>query len=161
MGGNAAEGGYKPAVKYLAPREGKKEKAMKTIIVNSAIVLDQVEKHVGNVTEFFTAKTNINGKHINVTYDCKSNNLIIHEWYELKPDALKLVTLLIETCFNRIMAQELYPEAVAAIDKYNKAIGIAFPDAEIEKYHAEMVEMLAKIDRMGLSEEFAEYSCIA
>lgn len=38
---------------------------------------------------------------------------------------------------------------------------MAFPDAEIEKYYADMMEMLAKIDRMGLSEEFAEYSCIA
>lgn len=134
---------------------------MKTIIVNNAIVLNQVKKHVGNVSEFYTAKMRIDNKTINVTYDCKSNNLIIHEWYEIKPDALELVTLLVKTCFNHIMTQELYPAAVAAIDKYNKAIGMAFPDAEIEKYHADMMEMLAKIDRIGLSEEFAEYSCIA
>lgn len=134
---------------------------MKTIIVNNAIVLNQVKKHVGNVSEFYTAKMRIDNKTINVTYDCKSNNLIVHEWYEIKPDALELVTLLVKTCFNRIMTQELYPATVAAIDKYNKAIGMAFPDAEIEKYYADMMEMLAKIDRMGLSEEFAEYSCIA
>lgn len=133
---------------------------MKTIIVNNAIVLNQVKKHVGNVSEFYTAKMRIDNKTINVTYDCKSNNLIIHEWYEIKPDALELVTLLVKTCFNRIMTQELYPAAVAAIDKYNKAIGMAFPNAEIEKYHAEMVEMLAKIDSMGLSDEFAEYACV-
>ena len=84
--------------------QGREErKAMKTIIVNNAIVLNQVKKHVGNVSEFYTAKMRIDNKTINVTYDCKSNNLIIHEWYEIKPDALELVTLLVKTCFNRIM----------------------------------------------------------
>ena len=84
--------------------QGREErKAMKTIIVNNAIVLNQVKKHVGNVSEFYTAKMRIDNKTINVTYDCKSNNLIIHEWCEVKPDALELVTLLVKTCFNRIM----------------------------------------------------------
>lgn len=133
---------------------------MKRIIVNNAIVLNQVKKHVGNAAEFYTGIMDINGKHINVTYDCKSNNLIIHEWYEIKSDTLDMVTLLVSTCFKRIMAQEIFPAAVAAIDKYNRAIGMAFPDAEIERRNREMMEMLAKIDRMGVSAEFTEYACI-
>ncbi|MCM1234302.1 MAG: hypothetical protein NC489_29715 [Ruminococcus flavefaciens] len=134
---------------------------MQTIIVNDAIVLEQVKKHVGKVEEFFTAKMDINGKRINVTYDCKKNNLIIHEWYELKPDTLELVTLLISTCFNRIMAQEIFPAAVIAIDRYTAELEMDFPAAEIERRNTEMLKMLAKIDKMGLSEEFAEYACLA
>ena len=133
---------------------------MKRIIVNNAIVLNQVKKHVGNVEEYYTRIMDINGKHINVTYDCKSNNLIIHEWYEVKPDALELITLLVSTCFNRIMAQELFSAAVTAMDRYTAELEMDFPEAEIEQRNREMMEMLAEIDRMGLSAEFTEYACI-
>lgn len=134
---------------------------MKTIIVNNAIVLNQVEKHVGKVEEFFTAIMDINGKRINVTYDSKKNNLIIHEWYKLEPDALELITLLVSTCFNRIMAQEIFSAAVTAMDRYTAELEMDFPEAEIEQRNREMMEMLAEIDRMGLAAEFTEYACLA
>lgn len=134
---------------------------MKQIIVNDAIVLEQVQKFKGNTEEFYTGKARVNGKTINVTYDCNKDNLIIHEWYDIKPNALDVVTVLIEASFRRIMAQELYPAAVAIIDRYNRAIGMGFPEDRIEKYHKEMMEMFAIIDNAGLSEDFAEYACIA
>lgn len=134
---------------------------MKTIIVNNAIVLNQVKKHVGKVEEFFTAIMNINGKRINVTYDCKKNNLIIHEWYKLEPDALELITLLVSTCFNRIIVQEIFSAAVTVMDRYTAELEMDFPAAEIERRNGEMMEMLAEIDRMGLSAEFTEYACLA
>lgn len=133
---------------------------MKRIIVNNTLILDNVEKHTGAVFEIYTAKIRINGqKPINVTYDCKKDNLIIHEWYNINSAALGVVTELLKACFARLIVEdEVYPAAVAAMDRYNKAIGMEFPESYIEGLEFNMNYLLKKIESAGLMEEFTEYA---
>lgn len=54
--------------------------------------LDKVEHLVGNENDIYTARLVYNGKKFNITYDCKENNLIIHEWYLLNKVEIKDIT---------------------------------------------------------------------
>lgn len=131
---------------------------MKQIIVNNSLVLSNVQKFEGRNTATYTAKMCVNGEKINVTYDCKADNVIIHEWYKIQKNALDIITELVRGCFKRDMVEELYPAATAAIDKYNKAVGMGFPDSYIEGLEFNMNYLLKKIESAGLIEEFTEYA---
>ena len=39
--------------------------------------------HKGDVSEYYTAKIRYDDMNFNITYDCKTENLIIHEWYKI------------------------------------------------------------------------------
>lgn len=131
---------------------------MKQIIVNNSLVLSNVQKFEGCNTETYTAKMCVNGEKINVTYDCKADNVIIHEWYKIQKNALDIITELVRGCFKRDMAEELYPAATAAIDKYNKAVGMGFPEYYIARLELNMNYLLKQIEDAGAMADFTEYA---
>lgn len=54
--------------------------------------LTDIKTVKGNETCCIWAKVRFPGKKsINLTYDCTTKNLIIHEWWRLDEDALKVV----------------------------------------------------------------------
>lgn len=48
--------------------------------------------HIGNVSKFYTAKLKYNGVNFHITYDCLTENLILHEWYKLDESQLSSLT---------------------------------------------------------------------
>lgn len=124
------------------------------------VYLKNVKKFKGNTEEFYIARVRINNKVFNLTYDCKKDNLIIHEWFHIPKNELESIATLIKESFQYLMIQELFPAAVALIDRYNAAISMDFPDEQTEKYNKEMKKMLEIIENAGLSEDFAEYCCV-
>lgn len=46
------------------------------------LLIKKEKYHKGKESEFYTAKAKYNGKNLNITYDCKTENIIIHEWYK-------------------------------------------------------------------------------
>lgn len=44
--------------------------------------------HQGNESKFYTAKARYNNINFNITYDCKTGNIIIHEWYKFNKEQL-------------------------------------------------------------------------
>jgi hypothetical protein len=54
--------------------------------------LENVEHFSGNVSEIYTCKLIYKGEELNITYDCKKNNLIVHEWYKLTKEELNSIT---------------------------------------------------------------------
>ena len=133
---------------------------MNQIIVNNALVLTNVQKFEGHNTEMYTAKMNVNGEKVNVTYDCKGDNVIIHEWYKIEKDTLDIIIELVRNCLKCAMVEELYPAAVEAMDRYNKAIGMGFPESYIEGLEFNMNNLLKKIEGAGVLDDFIEYACV-
>lgn len=54
--------------------------------------LEKVEHFKGSVNDIYTAKLIYQNRKFNITYDCKENNLIIHEWYKLTKDEINNIT---------------------------------------------------------------------
>ena len=46
------------------------------------LLIKKEKYHKGNVSEFYTVKARYNDKIFNITYDCKTKKIIIHEWYK-------------------------------------------------------------------------------
>lgn len=46
------------------------------------LLIKKEKYHKGNDSEFYTAKAVYNNINFNITYDCKNENIIIHEWYK-------------------------------------------------------------------------------
>lgn len=80
---------------------------MKQSMVNSSLVLSHVQKFEGSSTETYIAKVRVNGEKFNVTYDCKADNVMIHEWYKIQKNSLDIITKLIRECFKHDMAKEI------------------------------------------------------
>lgn len=88
-GYNAAEGGYKPAVNK------------KKVEVNE---MKELKLWEGTTESFYTGKFDKGGDTINITYDCNTNNLIIHEWYLFSKSELAELTTKLLDLFKRVQA---------------------------------------------------------
>ncbi|MDO5398549.1 MAG: hypothetical protein Q4G33_11545 [bacterium] len=44
--------------------------------------------HKGNESEFYTVKARYNNVNFHITYDCKTENILIHEWYKFNKEQL-------------------------------------------------------------------------
>ena len=64
--------------------------------------LNDVKRNTGIVTDCIFANFTYQDKKIAVTYDCKSDNLIIHEWYNIPEDKLGLVEEKLKKCFREM-----------------------------------------------------------
>jgi hypothetical protein len=139
------------------------------IVVRGALTLCNVRKSEGTTTRCYFAILLVDGKKINVTYDCMADNLIIHEWYWLGKEVRDSISEKIKDYFRGLemiskpvrkegMMQKLFREAVGAIDRYNKSVEMAFPDAYIENYKRLMEDKLKEINVAGATERFAEYA---
>lgn len=51
--------------------------------------LKNVRGHIGYTYRFITARLIHRVGKINLTYDCNTGNLIVHEWYKIPEDELK------------------------------------------------------------------------
>jgi hypothetical protein len=139
------------------------------MVMCGALTLCNIRKNEGTMTRCYFANLLVDGKKINVTYECLADNLIIHEWYWLEKEALESISEQIKDYFRRQemksehvqregIIQNLFREAVNAIDRYNKSVEMDFPDANIEKYKQLMEDILKKISVAGAAEKFAEYA---
>lgn len=60
--------------------------------------------HTGNQSKFYTAKASYNDIILNITYDCKSQNIIIHEWYKLNENQIAEVIAELKKYFENTAA---------------------------------------------------------
>lgn len=56
------------------------------------IFITKSNLHIGNQSKFYTAKARYNDMILNITYDCNSQDIIIHEWYKLSKNQIIEVT---------------------------------------------------------------------
>lgn len=130
------------------------------IIVNGAVVLEDVKRNEGAETRCYFGKIRFcNSRPIHITYDCLTGNLIIHEWYNVPEDVLGVVTELIFACIKKIIEEEIFKRAVIAMDRYTKALEMGFPEKFIDDCDDEMSKDLQEIKEAGLMEKFMDF-CI-
>ena len=67
-------------------------------------IIKKKNLHTGNVSKFYTAKARYNDKNFNITYDCKTENILIHEWYKFNKEQLTEVTEDLKRYFNNKVA---------------------------------------------------------
>lgn len=128
------------------------------IIVNGAVILDDVKRNEGAETRYYFGKIRFcNSRPIHVTYDCLTGNLLIHEWYNVPENALDVVTELILACIRKIIEEEIFARAVIAMDRYSKALEMGFPENFIDKCDDEMSRNLQEIKAAALMEKFMEF----
>ena len=63
-------------------------------------IIKKENLHIGNESKFYTAKARYNNINFNITYDCKNENIIIHEWYKFNKELLTEVTEELKRYFN-------------------------------------------------------------
>ena len=68
------------------------------------IFISKSNLHTGNQSNFYTAKASYNDIILNITYDCNSQNIIIHEWYKLSKNQIAEVTAELKNYFKNIAA---------------------------------------------------------
>lgn len=130
----------------------------KQIIVNGAVILDDVKRNEGKETRCYFGKIRFcNSRPIHVTYDCLTGNLIIHEWYNVPENALGVVAEMILVCIREIIEEEIFEKAVTAMDRYTKALEMGFPENFIDDCDVEMSKNLQEIKAAGLMEKFMEF----
>lgn len=54
--------------------------------------LRKVKEFKGNMSHFFIAKLHKNDRVYNITFICRTNNVIIHEWYYMDKNELEETT---------------------------------------------------------------------
>lgn len=64
------------------------------------LIVTKSNLHIGNESKFYTAKARDNNINFNITYDCKTGNIIIHEWYKLNKEHLAEVTAELKKYFK-------------------------------------------------------------
>ncbi len=67
-------------------------------------IINKENIHIGNESKFYTARARYNNINFNITYDCKTGNIIIHEWYKFNKEQLKEVTEELKRYFNNKVA---------------------------------------------------------
>ena len=68
------------------------------------IFITKSNLHIGNQSKFYTAKARYNDMILNITYDCNSQDIIIHEWYKLSKNQIIEVTEELKKYFENIAA---------------------------------------------------------
>lgn len=68
------------------------------------IFITKSNLHVGNQSRFYTAKASYNDMILNITYDCNSQDIIIHEWYKLSKNQIIEVAEELKKYFENIAA---------------------------------------------------------
>lgn len=68
------------------------------------LIITKSYLHTGNQSKFYTAKASYNDIILNITYDCNSQNIIIHEWYKLSKNQIIEVTEELKKYFENIAA---------------------------------------------------------
>ena len=149
-----------PLLNAWLPGIREERKVMNAIILSDLIKLNQVHRCTDSMTDFYKGVMQIGNKCINISYDCNNRVMIMNDVYRIDLSIMNRAILLVDNYFQNLLNEELFSAAVTAMDRYLAEVEMDFPGAEIERRDREMTEKLDKIDRMGLSEEFAEYSCI-
>lgn len=66
--------------------------------------LTDVKEFKGNTEHFITAKLHKGGKVYNITFDCRDNNVIVHEWYNMSRTELEESTRELKSYFVGLAA---------------------------------------------------------
>lgn len=69
-------------------------------------LLKEIKYFKGSMSDFYITKLVYKNKKFNITYHCKENRLIIHEWYELEKDEIDNIT-------NELTNYFIYLQSVA------------------------------------------------
>lgn len=56
------------------------------------LIVTKSNLHIGNTSKFYTAKARYNDVKFNITYDCTTGNVTIHEWYKFNSNQLTTIT---------------------------------------------------------------------
>lgn len=64
--------------------------------------LSNIKKRRGGETYCIGSILHIRNIRIPLTYDCNDNNLVIHNWYKLMPDEIKMITNEVSKYFDTI-----------------------------------------------------------
>lgn len=70
------------------------------ITINEELELTNIQAIEGNNYKIIIATALYSGKTINVTWNCKENNLMVHEWYDLTDSQLANLTTLLSAWFK-------------------------------------------------------------
>lgn len=62
--------------------KNKAEKVLNAGRLKMELFIKKEKYHRGNDSEFYTAKARYNDINFNITYDCRTENIIVHEWYK-------------------------------------------------------------------------------
>lgn len=68
------------------------------------LIITKSNLHIGNKSRFYTAKAMYNNIKLNITYDCKSQDIIIHDWYNLSENQIAKVIAELKKYFENIAA---------------------------------------------------------
>ena len=64
-------------------------------------IINKENLHIGNESKFYTAKAVYDNTNFNITYDCKTGNITIHEWYKFNKHKLAEITDELKTYFEK------------------------------------------------------------
>lgn len=67
--------------------------------------LHHIKRNTGKITDCIFAKLLHKKTDINLTYDCNSSNLVIHEWYKLSTSELDEITEELKQFFKKMAAK--------------------------------------------------------
>lgn len=76
----------------------------KEIRCNGRTLLTNIKESAGRYTRCLLAKTMVNGKKIDLTYDVLNDNLVIHQWYLIPADKLQIVTATLKAACKEALA---------------------------------------------------------
>lgn len=65
--------------------------------------ISNVKRVKGNITDCFWAIFHYLGFKINITYDCLTNVLLIHEWYDLPESELTKISDMLQKYFQSLV----------------------------------------------------------
>ena len=70
------------------------------------------KKNMGKATSCYFAKAKLDdGKCINLTYDCITGNLVIHEWYLLESGSIEAFTSEVKDYFKELIRKQTFFDA--------------------------------------------------
>lgn len=123
-------------------------------------ILKNVQEATSNIADSESMVIPLDGKEIILTHDFENGNLIVKNWLDVDGKNLsEFISTLMQ--LKTSVREELFDRAIEAIDRYNAEVNMDFPESEIERRDAEMTELLDKIKKFGLYDEFAVYSSLA
>ena len=68
------------------------------------LIITKSNLHIGNQSRFYTAKARYNDIILNITYDCNSQDILIHEWYKLSKNQIIEIAEELKKYFENIAA---------------------------------------------------------
>lgn len=120
------------------------------------------KKNTGETTSCYFAKAKLeNGKCINLTYDCMTGKLVVHEWYVLASDSIESFTSEVKDYFKQLIRKQTFFDAQVAMDKFIIAQHMNLSDEAMDRLDRERQMLLKEILAAGLIDEFKKYIHIA